>query len=42
MIPKSVKRFPAFAKPASAGEARSEKVMLKLEDEAFLSGQNQP
>jgi hypothetical protein len=38
MIPKSGHRFPAFAKPlqtlvppfdASAGEARSEKIMLK-------------
>jgi hypothetical protein len=29
MIPKSGNRFPAFAKPASAGEARSEKIMLK-------------
>jgi hypothetical protein len=29
MIPKNVKRFPAFAKPASAGEARSEKIMPK-------------
>jgi hypothetical protein len=28
MIPKSVKRFPAFAKPASAGVGRSEKIML--------------
>jgi hypothetical protein len=28
MIAKSVQRFPAFAKPASAGEGRSEKVML--------------
>jgi hypothetical protein len=27
MIPKSVKLFPAFAKPASAGEARSDKIM---------------
>jgi hypothetical protein len=24
-----VKRFPAFAKPASAGEGRSEKIMLQ-------------
>ena len=41
MIPKSGNRFPAFAKPAnslsfkpshaaSAGEARSDKIMLKL------------
>jgi hypothetical protein len=29
MIPKSGNRFPAFAKPASAGEARSDKIMLK-------------
>ncbi len=29
MTPKSMKRFPAFAKPASAGEARSDKVMRK-------------
>jgi hypothetical protein len=29
MIPKSVKRFPAFAKPASAGEGRSDKIMRK-------------
>jgi hypothetical protein len=29
MIPKSGKRFPAFAKLASAGEGRSEKMMLK-------------
>src|SRR5207302_1001612 len=28
MIPKSGSRFPAFAKPASAGEGRSEKIML--------------
>jgi hypothetical protein len=28
MIPKSGYRFPAFAKPASAGEARSDKIML--------------
>jgi hypothetical protein len=28
MIPKSGNRFPAFAKPASAGEGRSEKIML--------------
>jgi hypothetical protein len=27
MIPQSGYRFPAFAKPASAGEARSEKIM---------------
>jgi hypothetical protein len=29
MIPKSGNRFPAFAKPASAGEGRSEEIMLK-------------
>jgi hypothetical protein len=29
MIPKSGDRFPAFAKPASAGEERSDKIMLK-------------
>jgi hypothetical protein len=29
MIPKSGNRFPAFAKPASAGEGRSEKIMRK-------------
>ena len=29
MIPKSGNRFPAFTKPASAGEGRSEKIMLK-------------
>jgi hypothetical protein len=41
MIPKKpapdlirgVKRFPAFAKPATAGEARSEKIMLKLKED---------
>jgi hypothetical protein len=27
MIPKSADRFPAFAKRASAGEAKSEKIM---------------
>jgi hypothetical protein len=27
MIPKSGNRFPAFAKPASAGEGRSDKIM---------------
>jgi hypothetical protein len=38
MIPKKLapdlirggRRFPAFAKPASAGEARSDKIMLKI------------
>jgi hypothetical protein len=29
MIAESGNRFSAFAKPASAGEARSEKIMLK-------------
>jgi hypothetical protein len=29
MIAKSGHQFPAFAKPASAGEARSEKIMLE-------------
>ncbi len=29
MIPKSGDRFPAFAKPASAGEGRSDKIMRK-------------
>jgi hypothetical protein len=29
MIPKSGYRFPAYAKPASAGEGRSDKIMLK-------------
>ena len=29
MIPKSGRRFPAFAKPASTGEARSEKIMRR-------------
>jgi hypothetical protein len=29
MIPENGRRFPAFAKPASAGEARSEKIMLQ-------------
>src|SRR4029077_15912917 len=28
-IPKSGNRFPAFAKPASAGEARTDKIMRK-------------
>jgi hypothetical protein len=27
MIPKNGNRFPAFAKPASAGEARPDKIM---------------
>ena len=31
MIPKSGNRFPAFAKPASADEGRSDKIMLKKE-----------
>jgi hypothetical protein len=34
MIPKSGYRFPAFAKPASAGEGRSEKIMLKQQTNA--------
>jgi hypothetical protein len=34
MIPKSGYRFPAFAKPASAGEGRSEKIMLKQQAKA--------
>jgi hypothetical protein len=29
MIPNSENRFPAFAKPASAGEARSDTIMRK-------------
>jgi hypothetical protein len=29
MIPKSGNRFPAFAKPASAGGGRSDKIVLK-------------
>ena len=29
-IPKSGHRFPAFAKPASAGEGRSDKIMRKM------------
>jgi hypothetical protein len=29
MIVKRGNRFPAFAKPASAGEGRSEKIMLE-------------
>ena len=29
MIPKSGNRFPAYAKPASAGEGRSDKIMLE-------------
>jgi hypothetical protein len=28
-IPKSGNRFPAFAKPASAGEAKSDKIVLR-------------
>jgi hypothetical protein len=34
MIPKSGYRFPACAKPASAGEGRSEKIMLKDQNQA--------
>jgi hypothetical protein len=30
MIPKSGNRFPAFAKPASVGEEKPEKVINKL------------
>jgi hypothetical protein len=30
MIPKCGRRFPAFAKPASAGEGRSDKITPKL------------
>jgi hypothetical protein len=33
MIPKSGNRFPAFAKPASAGEASSEKIMRQKKAE---------
>jgi hypothetical protein len=29
MIPKSGNRFPAYAKPASAGEGRSDKIMCQ-------------
>jgi hypothetical protein len=29
MIPNSESRFPAFAKPDSAGEAKPDKIMLK-------------
>jgi hypothetical protein len=28
-------RFPAFAKPASAGEGRSDKIMRKQKDSCF-------
>ena len=31
MMPKSGNRFPAYAKPASAGEGRSDKMMRKRE-----------
>ncbi len=31
MIQKSGYRFPAYAKPASAGEGRSDKIMLRKE-----------
>jgi predicted RNase H-like HicB family nuclease len=37
MIPKSGNRFPAFAKLASAGEARSDKIMLKQEMAQYVS-----
>ena len=48
MIPKSGDRFPAFAKPASTGEERSDKIMLKESQAAALSrswrgnGKNMP
>jgi hypothetical protein len=32
MIPKSWNRFPAFAKPASAGEARSDKIHAQTKE----------
>ena len=38
MIPKSGYRFPAFAKPASAGEGRSEKIMRKQNVKAATEG----
>jgi hypothetical protein len=38
MIPESGIRFPAFAKPASAGERRSDKIMLKQESMIPKSG----
>jgi mono/diheme cytochrome c family protein len=38
MIAKSGNRFPAFAKPASAGEARSEKIMLNFLSEVAMPG----
>ena len=34
-MPKGVKRFPAFAKLASAGEGRSDNIMLKLKKSAL-------
>jgi hypothetical protein len=37
MIPKSGYRFPAFAKPASAGEGRSEKIMLKQQTQREMA-----
>jgi ribosome-associated heat shock protein Hsp15 len=39
MIPKSGNRFPAFAKPASAGEGRSDKIMRQ--DPATLPNERQ-
>ncbi len=33
MIPKSGNRFPAFAKPASAGEGRSDEIMQQPRDQ---------
>ena len=41
MIPKSGNRFPAFAKPASAGEARSDKIMRKQKDRAPIPIQSE-
>jgi lipoprotein-anchoring transpeptidase ErfK/SrfK len=37
MIPKSGTRFPAFAKPASAGEGRSDKIMRNLKSASVRS-----
>jgi hypothetical protein len=33
----SVQRFPAFAKPASAGEARSDKIMRTMKEKQVES-----
>jgi hypothetical protein len=33
MIPNSVRRVPAFATPASAGEARSDNIMREEKDQ---------